>query len=78
MYDDARLEWKGCPRAAFFLLSYRRNGVDSLPLLLADDVGINLGDTDVGVTQQLAHGADASLPQPAQPSRRAGSTHRLS
>ena len=34
----------------------RRNGIDRLALLLANDVGINLGDADVGMPQQLADG----------------------
>ena len=37
---------------SFWTLSDGGNGIHGLAFLLADDVGINLGDADAGVTQQ--------------------------
>ena len=36
--------------------AYRRNGIHRLALLLTDDIGINLGRADIGVSQQFADG----------------------
>ena len=40
----------------FHFPTNRRNGIHRFPLLLADNLRINLRDTDVGMPQKLADG----------------------